>query len=76
MFAPTDDAFIELARNLGANVEDGDDEAAFNAIVEALTALPPDSDPIPLLKDILLYHIAPGARDVAGLQESGSIETV
>ncbi|MEM9625034.1 MAG: fasciclin domain-containing protein [Pseudomonadota bacterium] len=75
VFAPTDDAFVELARSLGADVEDGDDEAAFNAIVEALTALSPDGDPIPLLKDVLLYHVAPGARDVAHLQEDGTIET-
>lgn len=75
VFAPTDDAFIELARSLGADIEDGDDEAAFNAIVEGLTALSPDGDPIPLLKDVLLYHVAPGARDVAHLQEAGTIET-
>lgn len=75
VFAPTDDAFIELARSLGADIEDGDDEAAFNAIVEGLTALSPDGDPIPLLKDVLLYHVAPGARDVAHLQEDGTIET-
>ncbi|MGI9501700.1 MAG: fasciclin domain-containing protein [Geminicoccaceae bacterium] len=75
VFAPTDSAFIELARSLGAHLEDGDDEGAFNAIVEGLTALSPDGDPIPLLKDVLLYHVAPGGRDVAHLQEDGTIET-
>jgi uncharacterized surface protein with fasciclin (FAS1) repeats len=75
VFAPTDDAFIELARSLGADLDDGDDEGAFNAIVEALTTLSPDGDPIPLLKDVLLYHVVPGARDVADLQKEGTIET-
>lgn len=75
VFAPTDDAFIELARSLGAHVEDGDDAGAFNAIVEGLTALSPDGDPIPLLKDVLLYHVSPGGRDVEHLQADGTIET-
>lgn len=75
VFAPTDDAFIQLARSLGADIEDGDDEAAFNVIVESLTELSPDGDPIPVLRDVLLYHVAPGGREVAHLQETGTIET-
>ncbi len=75
VFAPTDDAFIELARSLGADIADGDDEAAFNAIIESLTELAPDGDPIPILRDVLLYHVAPGARDVAHLQDAGTIDT-
>lgn len=75
VFAPTDDAFIELARSLGAHVDDGDDAGAFNAIVEGLTTLAPDGDPIPLLKDVLLYHVSPCGRNVEQLQADGTIET-
>lgn len=56
VFAPTDAAFIQLARDLGFT---GSDEAgAFDAIAGALAALSPSGDPVPLLTDILLYHVA------------------
>ncbi len=74
VFAPTDDAFIELARSLGAEVEDGDDAAAFNAIVATLTELG-GGDPIPLLKEVLLYHVSDGGRTVEQLQDDGTVET-
>ena len=56
VFAPNDRAFIRLARNLGYH---GRDEAgSFNFIVSTLTTLSgEDEDPIPLLTDILLYHV-------------------
>lgn len=56
VFAPTDGAFLELARTLGyaGQAEQG----AFDAIVAALTTLSPGGDPIPLLRDILEYHVA------------------
>ena len=76
VFAPTDAAFIELARSLGAELEDGDDAGAFTAIVEALTKLSPDGDPIPLLKDVLLYHVAPGGLAMSRTsRRNGTIET-
>ncbi len=75
VFAPNDAAFIELARSLGAVVEDGDEDAAFNAIVAALTELSPDGDPIPLLTNVLLYHVAPGAQTAEAIANSPSIET-
>lgn len=54
VFAPTDIAFIRTARSLGYR---GRDEAgAFEFIVDTLTELG-GGDPIPLLTDILLYHV-------------------
>ena len=73
VFAPTDAAFVRLAQDLGFR---GVDEAgAFDAIANALTELG-GGDPIPLLTDILLYHVAPDARSQAQLQADGSVETL
>lgn len=69
VFAPTDQAFIRLARDLGYK---GNDEAeAFGAIVDALTVLG-DGDPIPVLTKVLLYHVSPGSTPFAILQSAGS----
>ncbi len=58
VFAPNDRAFVRLARDLG--YEGGyDEEAAWNYLVGALTELG-GGDPIPVLTDVLLYHVAPG----------------
>ena len=57
VFAPNDAAFVDLAQTLGFT---GHDEGeAFAYIVEALKLLSGGGDPIPLLTDILLYHVAP-----------------
>ena len=56
VFAPNDRAFIRLARNLGY---DGFDESeAWTFLVGALTALG-EGDPIPVLTNVLLYHVVP-----------------
>lgn len=56
VFAPTDRAFIRTARDLGY---DGRDEAGtWEFLVGAFTALG-GGDPIPVLTDVLLYHVAP-----------------
>lgn len=56
VFAPTDAAFIQTARDLGYA---GSDEAgAWQFLVGALTGLGM-GDPVPLLTDILLYHVLP-----------------
>lgn len=56
VFAPTDRAFIRLARDLGFS---GNDEAgAWQFLVGALTTLG-DGDPIGPLTQILTYHVAP-----------------
>lgn len=63
VFAPNDRAFIRLARDLGYN---GRDEAGtWEFLVEALTGLG-DGDPIPVLTDILKYHVVPDRVNVFG----------
>lgn len=55
VFAPRDSAFIRLAQDLG--YEGHDEAGAFSAIVSTLNVLDPE-DPIGLLSNILLYHVA------------------
>jgi len=74
VFAPTDAAFIQLARDLGADIADGDEQAALDAILAALTDLG-GGDPIPLLTDILLYHVAPEGRTLRELNKDGTVTT-
>ena len=58
VFAPNDRAFVRLARDLGYEGR-YDEEAAWTYLVGALTELG-GGDPIPVLTDVLLYHVAPG----------------
>ncbi len=63
VFAPNDRAFIRLARDLGYT---GRDEAgAWDFLVVALTGLG-NGNPIPVLTDVLLYHVVPGRVNVFG----------
>lgn len=74
VFAPNDAAFIGLAQTLGF---EGDDEGqAFSYIVEALTLLSGGEDPIPLLKDILLYHVVPESLSSDEVLSAESIPTL
>lgn len=73
VFAPNDRAFILLAQDLGYG---GQDEAgSLNFIVEQLTELG-DGDPIPLLTDILLYHVSQGAKSFDEVRSSRHIATL
>ena len=74
VFAPNDAAFVSLAQTLG--FEGSDEGAAFAYIVEALTLLSGGGDPIPLLTDILLYHVAPEALDSDAVLSANSIPTL
>lgn len=56
LFAPNDAAFIRLARDLG--YAGATESGAWDFLVEALTNLG-GGDPIPVLKQVLLYHVAP-----------------
>lgn len=60
VFAPTDQAFMRLARDLGYTAPGYDEAAAFTYIVEQLTVLG-GGDPIPVLTNVLLYHVSPGS---------------
>lgn len=54
VFAPNDLAFVRTARDLG--YDKWDEEGAWNFLVEAFTQLG-NGDPIPVLTDVLLYHV-------------------
>ena len=72
-FAPTDQAFLDLATALGYQ---GSDEAgAFSYLVEALTLLGA-GDPIPLLASILQYHVAPESLQASQVLGATQIDTL
>ena len=64
VFAPTDQAFVRLARDLGFSQSGYDEAAATTFIVEQLTALG-GGDPIPVLTNVLLYHVSAGSTSYA-----------
>lgn len=76
VFAPTDAAFGRLAVDLGFDGDPEDETAVLNFIVATLTALDPNDDPIPLLTQILTYHVAPGALDSAAVLATTTIGTL
>ncbi len=73
VFAPTDLAFVKLAKNLG--FEGAGEEEAWTFLVGALTELG-GGDPIPVLTNVLLYHVAPERLTIDNvLFDSDSIAT-
>ena len=76
VFAPTDAAFTQLALDLGFTGDTADEDAVFDAIVAALTDLSGGGDPIPLLTDVLLYHVSPVGKTAAEVSEIASIDTL
>jgi serralysin len=74
VFAPNDAAFMKLAATLG--FEGGGEAAAFDYVVDALTLLSGGDSPIPLLKNILLYHVAPESLQASQVLATDSIETL
>ena len=75
VFAPTDAAFTALAVDLGYTGDASDEDAVFGYIAEQLTVLG-GGDPIPLLTDILLYHVSPGAQTAAEVDAAEQITTL
>ncbi len=74
VFAPNDAAFIGLAQALGYG---GSDEGgAFTHIVDSLTLLSGGGDPVPLLQQILLYHVAPESLDSGEVTTATQIPTL
>ncbi|MEL6166323.1 MAG: fasciclin domain-containing protein [Cyanobacteria bacterium J06628_3] len=73
VFAPTDAAFIELAQDFG--YEGTDEGEAFSTIANSLTELG-EGDPVPLLRDILLYHVSPEAKEQAQITEQAQVNTL
>lgn len=75
VFAPTDAAFAGLAATLGYTGDVSDEDAVFAAIAGALAALDENGDPIPLLTDVLFYHLVPGGLTLAEVSAADSIDT-
>ena len=73
VFAPNDAAFMRTAKSLGFG--GGSEEETWNFLVTALTGLG-DGDPIPVLKNILLYHVAPERLGPVKVILSGEINTL
>ncbi len=76
VFSPTDAAFTQLATDLGFDGDTSDEDAVFGFIATALAGLAPDGDPIPLLTDILLYHVSPGAKSAAEIDAADQVATL
>ena len=67
--------FIRLARSLG--YRGISEKGSYNYIVNALSNLGDgDPDPIPLLTDVLLYHVTPGTQILKDVLLSDSIDTL
>ncbi len=75
VFAPTDAAFAALAADFGYTGDPADEDAVFSAIVGALTELG-DGDPIPVLTNVLLYHVSGGAKSAEDIDAEGTIATL
>lgn len=76
VFAPTNAAFVALAERFGYDGLADDFASVFGAIATALTGLSVDGDPIPVLTDILLYHVSAGARSAEALTDEAQAATV
>lgn len=73
VFAPNDRAFVRLAQDLG--LQDDSEERAWLFLVQALTSLG-GGDPVPVLTDVLLYHVVPGALTTTDVLTSSSLATL
>ncbi len=74
VFAPNDAAFMNLAKTLG--FKGTTEAAAFDFVVDALTLLSGGGSPIPLLTDILLYHVVPESLQASQVLSATSIDTL
>ncbi|MDH3705999.1 MAG: fasciclin domain-containing protein [Acidimicrobiia bacterium] len=73
VYAPKDIAFVRLAQDLGYS--GSDEEGAFGAIVDFLTDAG-GGDPIPLLTQILQYHVSPEEITIYQLAKRDSVPTL
>ncbi|MEO0362734.1 MAG: fasciclin domain-containing protein, partial [Pseudomonadota bacterium] len=74
VFAPTDAAFIQLARDLGGDVADGDEAAALAAILAALEELGGgEAEGLELLSTVLLTHVVADGRELDDLEAAGTL---
>ena len=73
VFAPTDAAFVKLAQDLG--FDGSGEEGAWTYLVDALTLLG-GGDPIPLLTQILTYHVGTESLQASQVLTSDEITTL
>jgi uncharacterized surface protein with fasciclin (FAS1) repeats len=71
VFAPNDAAFISFAQRLGFA---GSDEAGALAAIIAVAEDLGGGDPVPVLTDVLTYHVVGGAETLGELQAGGTIQ--
>ncbi|CUJ89167.1 Hemolysin, chromosomal [Shimia thalassica] len=74
VFAPNDDAFLSLAQTLGN--EAMDEAGATDVILRALSLFSGGSDPLPLLSQVLLYHVAGESLQASQVLSSDMITTL
>ncbi|MEM9783752.1 MAG: fasciclin domain-containing protein [Pseudomonadota bacterium] len=67
VFAPTDDAFRQLAEDLGLDTTGVSDADLAGLLVDALGES--------FVTDVLLYHVKPGGSELAELQAARVVET-
>lgn len=75
VFAPTDAAFADLAAALGYDGDATDEEAVLGFVLESLTLLSGGTNPIPLLTNILTYHVGTESLIAAQVLTGDPIET-
>jgi uncharacterized surface protein with fasciclin (FAS1) repeats len=73
VFAPNDAAFVRTARDLGYTGTS--ERGAWNFLVAALTDLG-GGDPLPVLRNVLLYHVSEGRTGAVKVVFSSSIDTL
>lgn len=73
VFAPNDRAFVRTARSLG--YAGFSERGAWSFLVGALTGLG-NGDPVPVLKNILLYHVAAGRLAPLDIANAGKVDTL
>ncbi|MEL6952455.1 MAG: fasciclin domain-containing protein [Pseudomonadota bacterium] len=73
VFAPNDAAFVSLSQTLG--FEGSDEGEAFAYIVDALSLLG-GGDPIPLLTEILTYHVSGSSLQASHVLSAEAIPTL
>ena len=76
VLAPDDAAFTALAVDLGFSGDTTDEDAVFTHIADTLASLDSGRDPIPLLTDILSYHVGIGALDSTAVAAASTIDTL
>lgn len=74
VFAPTDAAFVGLSQALG--YEGADEGGALSYLLDSLRLLSGGEDPIPLLTEVLTYHVAGESLQSSQIIAEGSVQTL